>query len=108
MSKIRIQLLDENDVIRHQHIIDLNGRGAMEKIDEDLIDGNDWFNGLKIITKMWWPYCSGKESWAKEINKEHKLDESMARWTGYVNDTLYLYLKSLDGSYTLDKWHDRK
>lgn len=41
MSKIRVQLLDEKDVVCDQFLIDLNGKGAMEKVDEGLIDGYD-------------------------------------------------------------------
>jgi len=104
MSKIRIQLLNEKDAICDQFIVDLNGEDAEEEIDEGLIDGRDWFKGLKKIADMWFPYCSGKEDWAIEIEEDHKLNETMARWTGHIDNIRYLYLRNSDGSYILDKW----
>lgn len=75
MSKIRVQLLDEKDAVCDQFIVDLNGKDAMEEIDEGLVDGYDWFRGLKIIADMWFPYCTGKENWALEIRKNHETNE---------------------------------
>ncbi len=79
MSKIRVQLLNEKDAVCDQFIVDLNGKDAEEKIDEGLIDGHDWFTGLKIITDMWFPYCNGKEEWALEIKKDLEISEKKNR-----------------------------
>jgi hypothetical protein len=104
MSKIRVQLLDEKDVVRDQFMVDLNGEGAMEKIDENLIDGYDWFKGLRIITGMWFPFCSSKEDWALQIKKDFDISEKMNQWRGNIDGISYLYLRNSDGSYTLEKW----
>lgn len=103
MSKIRVQLLDEKDVVCDQFIVDLNGEDAEEEIDEDLIDGYNWFRGLKIIADTWFPYCNDKESWALEIKKDLEISEKTDRWIGDINNVCYSYLRNSDGSYALDK-----
>ncbi len=104
MSKIRVQLLDEKDKVHDQFVVDLNGDEAMERFDEGLIDGKNWFEGLKIIIDMWFPYCNDKEEWATEIRKDFDAGQKMNYWTGDIDKTSYLYLRNSDGTYTLNKW----